>query len=875
MKVRDSLIVGITQGDIASQWEEAGPFVPSSQWRRAEYATTVLHEMGAEVAYVVLSGYREIKAPLIQAIMDRGVLVNGKKMNLRFITQRKGTSAPLPLVDDETAKLTEAMFPRPIDVVRMGALLTPMRGGVARKVKAKVLLTTPDDPRFQLGDGQGCFRANWLPKHLAYRWKIQFRGVLHGLNGAGMLAKGTLLRCSDEKMAGYDLVLTKNEVKGGDLPLGEHEIEVTLGVMQGENEKMSGWTTFGRQFMQHMPEEFFENAETDRYVRRVAKQINKLKDQPTKLARFLTLRSDDGDVDRRQLLGFAAHLCEALGNNMLMFSGMIRRLLSEALADRLRNLAVSGGMTARYYMLTCDNTLQDGQVVIGDRSFRRSHLGESQVVAGRNPHTESKGAVAVKLSGDRRVEEDYAVVNGKTMVDSAADFDGDTILVGVGLAPQMEIWRAMQAKVDRSNDQKVRQKGAAPATKAEMIAIALNANIGLIERCLANFVAIEHILGGKVKGYLGERAVSVDVQEVKDFLAVEMQKSVDGIKTGSVPNMKAVKQLLRLSNELISREDVGYIPLDNGDLPIFRCAPKDPKKITPAMTDLGVEPGEFIIPSNYVSDRTPLGRHMRKVENLVPWVELDTIQNASFFGWLDLIPGDGATVARKSIADFNDALRKAHALPKELEDEAVSEAIRAFREEWRAHFRSKDGAWLRSAASMIWTSWSTGSSENGYVLWHSIPEVWATMLLERKADIGKRKPLRTGKIVGKDFGDVMGSEDEVWVDATVYMRGDKLRVRVGRADNMLSEDTSAEPGRYTACVRRTPTAGRFAAVFHERGYELPVVQREANAPEEPADAAQIAEFVTFEAESEQDETAALAAMVEDGYEEIEAEVDFE
>ena len=312
LKVKDSLIVGLSRDDVSSQWEKTGPFAPSSLWRRSEYATTVLHEMGADVAYVTLIGYKEVKPSLIQAIMDRGVLVNGRKMNLRFITQRKGVSAPLPLVDDKTAQLAEAMFPRPIDAVRMGALLTPMRGGVAQKVKARVLLTTPDDPRYQLGDGQGCFRANWLPKHLAYRWKIQFRAVLHGLNGVGMLAKGTLLRCNDEKMAGYDLVLTKNEVKGGDLPLGVHEIEVTLGVMQGENEKMSGYTTFGRQFMQHMDDDFFENPETDRYVRRVAKQLNKLKDQPTRLARFLTLRNDKDDVDRRQLLGFAAHLCEAL-----------------------------------------------------------------------------------------------------------------------------------------------------------------------------------------------------------------------------------------------------------------------------------------------------------------------------------------------------------------------------------------------------------------------------------------------------------------------------------------------------------------------------------------------------------------------------------
>ena len=847
MKTHVTTVATIDIQSLRNQWNETGPFIPDATMRRDEYATNILRELGADVAFLTITGFEEMSSKAIEAIMTRGVNVAGQVMHLAFITQRKGLNAPLPLVDEGTAEMTRKMFPRVIDVVRMGALLSPMRGGVAVRIPARVLLTTPDDKRFQLGDGQGMVSADWMPGHLPKRQKNQFRAVLHGVNaGVDMLAKGTLISGSDQQMHGYDIVLTKNEVKGGDgsIPLGEHEISVTLGCMQGQEERMSGTTSYGRQFMQHMPDAFFEHPDTDRYVRRVAKELNKLADDPVRLARFCggDIRNENGDVDRQKILGFAAAVSEALGNNRLMYTGLVREMLANALADKSRNLAVSGGMAARYYMLTADNSLPVGTIKLNNRVFSNKHMNETQVVAGRNPHVEAKGAIAVNLVGSNDVDADYAVANELTMIDAAADMDGDSILIGIGTSPQMAFWHEAQAKVDRSNQTKVRRKGEAPSTKHEMIAQVMNINIGAIERCLAKFVAIEHIHGDKVQAFIGKKLVSVSVTEIKAFLADEMQKAVDGIKTGSMPNMKQVTAISGFADQLVDEQDTGYIQLDNGTLPVFRCAPD---KLNARQKDMGVNPGEYVIPSNYVNGRTPLGRHMRKVEDLVPCVVFDTVPNAEFVGWIDLIPGEGAQAALTSLAEMNSALSRAHALPAEIVAEAVSEIIRSFREEWRAHYAKKTAAknwqWLRSAASQFWTSWTVTESR-GYALWHSIPEVWATMLLERKAAIAAMPKLSKGALIGKDFREFFMNEEGgvridqgKWFDVTVYLKANKKRIKVrgkdGFADNLLRENTSAAPGKYRALISATSKSGTFNVVFHEEGYVLPVVNKPESALE--------------------------------------------
>lgn len=873
--IRNSEVAVLERSRVAAQWTDSGPFVVGPSWRKPEYATTVLHELGADVAYLVLQGFDEIKPGLIDALMRRGVLINGRVLHLAFITQRKGVHAPLPLVDEATAARAHAMFPRVVDVVRMGALLTPMRGGVAREVMAKVAIVDPHDERFQLGDGQGVVRADWMPKQLPVRQKVQFRAVLHGIrDGVDALAKGTLLRVPDADMHGLDLVLTKNEVKGGlsALPLGVYDVPVTIGVMQGESERMSGRTTFGRQFAQNLPEEYFTNPETVEFVNASGRSLRKLADHPTRLARFLAeqdgMRDEDGDVDRRQLLAFAAALSDQIGNNQLMFTSLIRKLLSEALADRCRNLAVSGGVDARYYMFGCDNSLPDGVIALSKKAFFRWHGARREAVAGRNPHVEFKGAAAVTLIWRNDVEDDYAFANERTLVDSAADFDGDAILISTGNAPQIRLWRELLSKVDRSNVEKVRQQGEPPASKAEMIARSLNINIGRIERTMANFVAAEHVFGPKAKGTIAGKSVHVDIPTIKAALAVEIQKAVDGIKTGSTPNMQVVDGLMELSLQLVTSKDVGYIPLDNGKLPIFRCAPM---KLTSAMEDFGVEPGEYVLPGNYVSEATPLGRHMHRVQNEVPWVELDAIPNASFDGWLEFLPGEGAIAARKSTAELNAAIQQAHSLPEYEQADVVSEALRAFREEWRGHFAAKNATWLRSAASQFWSEWVSGDS-NGYALWHGIPEVWGAMLLERKAVLSQQKPITTGRIIGNDFAVVMGGKAELWVDGTVYVKqtpkGPKKRIRIGKADNLL-EACNAEPGKYTLRVRTTSTSGRHTACFYEQGYVVPDVKPAVRAAEAAQDA--LAPFVV--PQEDDDEMADLAALAADDY--IEEEVVFE
>lgn len=826
--IRQTVIVGLSRDDVAAQWEAEGPFKPSQQWLRAEYATTVLHETGAKVAFVKLMGFELIKPTMIQAIMDRGIEVQGKVMHLAFITQRKGMSALLPLVDAKTARLTKKMFPRVIDAVRMGALLTPMRGGVAKKVVAKVLIADPKDERFQLGDGQGVFAADWMPQHLLHRQKVQFRAMLHGIrDGVHALAKGTLLKVPDADMHGYDLVLTKNEVKGGTgaLPLGEYEVPVTIGVMQGPLEKMSGSTTFGRQFMQHMTDEFFEHPDTAAYVTSETAKLRELADKPLALAKELTLRNDEGDVDRQALLSWAITISEKIGNNTLLFSGLIRKLLSEALSDRCRNIAVSGGMEARYYMLTADNSLPVGTVALSGRSVR-AHLAQS--VAGRNPHTEAKGAVAVNIVKDVRVARDFAAVNELTMIDAAADFDGDTILIASGTAPQIALWHAMQAKIVRDNSTKVRQNGTPPASKAEMIAIALNSNVGLIERTQANWIAARHIHGDEVVGFLGFKRVTVNIPLFLELLAVEMQKAVDGIKTGAVPNMKTVMDMLALSKQFINNDDVGYIPLDNGTLPIFRRAPTENREIA-KLAEFGVEPGEYVMPSNYVSDKTPLGRHIRKVEDMVPHVALSHLPNAVFDGWLPFIPGEGAQAAKESTQAFNAGMAMARTLPVDEQNEARADVLRAFRAEWREHFATKDKQWLRSAASQFWSDWCASDSQ-GYTLWHGLPEVWGAMLVERKDLLAAKPSVKIGKIIGAKFGDALEGENSKWFSATVYARQGKMRIKAAGMDFVL-EHANVTPGKYEVLVKRGPTAGRFPVTFHPEGYVLPEMRKTPPEPE--------------------------------------------
>ena len=811
-----------------------GPLVASGHsWVRRDYATCIAREEGAIIAGVQLADdcvdeIGTIPSWLMDAVMSKGVEVpgidwpvnpaTGSKCGwVAYMTQAaKSNDAVLPVVDCNWAARMTSMFPNAGDAVRPGALHTPLRGGYFR-VTARVMVCEDDDPRYILiGDGQGLVDKTWAAENkVVFENDPQFRAVLHLDNDDSskwILGKGTLIPA--QLLSGVDLVLPRGTLKhnkGVVLEDGVHEVVMGFGVVNGD-EDLAGPIHIGPQVTQWAGAGVVQKAHDA-----VSRKLGELRERANNVSwladRDMALRDEEGNLAQFEIIKLFAAVCVAIGDVRLMRSKMIVNALAEWIAMAAYQVMSSLGMYAWRFRAVCDRSLEDGVVLINPKVFR--HLfgkmakGAVATIAVRYPFAHKDEMIAIMVMADSSVRWYQARVNHRTMNRAALDFDGDTFAIFRVCAVVM----ALRLEVEHLpvSEEKLRQKAAPPSSRAQMIVQSMAAGIGLIDYAIQRWVAVWHLFPA-----LREKA-----EEVIRELRVELQKAVDSVKKAATANMARVMELSMEAK--VKRAYHAYRSIGKSKkfrpFMVYDGTPEDAMVETVRYFGLvGVKyrpvatRGKVMLPSHFFSQLdapdaklVPLAAFIRSHEEEVPILQMATLPNKTFAGWIEKIPGKGYDWAEKAVERLYERLGEistaldAGKISAEFADERRAELFELYRKVWRDKalemklgLPEENKEWLESAASALWTAFSRGDNA-GFALKSSIPEVVARMLIERKDRIAGMTAVGGGQIGwilgGQQFRSRYMNQDSELLTVEVVDRGTDLAVRV--IDGELHKLTNA------------------------------------------------------------------------------------
>ena len=812
---------------------QPGPLKASSySWVRRDYASCIAREEGALIAGVQLdpdlidTEEEEISTLALDIIRGSGIEIqgvdwpvrpsDGRKCGwMRYMTQAaKSNNAVLPVVDFHWAKRMEAMFPDAGDAVRPGALHTPLRGGYFR-VTARVLVCEDDDPRFtRIGDGQGLVDRAWAAQHkVVFENDPQFRAVLHLDNedaSKWILGKGTLIpaRLPD----GVDLVMPRGTLKhnkGIVLSDGVHEIMMGFGIVNGD-EDLAGPILIGPQVTQWASSEVVNKAH-NLVSAKLSELRERLSDVRWLAGRGTSLRDEEGNLQQFDIIKLFAAVCVAIGDTRLMRSKMMVAALTEWVATAGYQILAGLGIYAWRFRAVCNRELGDNVVAINPKVFQ--HLfgliarDGVDTIAIRYPFAYWTEMVAIIVHADPRVRWYEAWVNERTMNRAALDFDGDAFAI----ARPDEVVVEMRKTVEGLpiSEEKLRQKAKPPTSRSKMIAQSMAAGIGLIDYVIQKWVVIMRMVAH----------ATAHADEKIGVLRVELQKAVDSVKKAATPDMQLVRKLSKEAQEeygitlsmhayrqLQKRKNIKPFTLFEGT---ERQAEEETLRFFGADTSvpLVVEPGKPIMPSRFFGhadtpdeELMPLAAFIRAHEDEVPLIQLSTLDNKFFAGWIEEIPGEGFQWANKAIdrlykrmGDIANDL-KAKKITLEMTDMLRAELFEAYRKVWRDKAvemnlgkENENTAWLESAASALWAAFSRGDNA-GFAMKFALPEVVARMLIARKDSIAEKRAEGAGMIGkimgGLEFRAKCMNDDTVYtavevVDTSVETPKYPLSVRVG------------------------------------------------------------------------------------------------
>lgn len=808
-----------------------GPLKPSGyRWVRRDYASCIAREEGALIAGVQLAPSlidaeeEEISTLALDIIQDRGIDIpevdwpvrpsDERKCGwLRYMTQAaKSNNAVLPVVDYHWAKRMEAMFPDAGDAVRPGALHTPLRGGYFH-VTARVLVCEDDDPGFtRIGDGQGLVDRAWAAQHkVVFENDPQFRAIIHLDNedsSKWILGKGTLIpaRLPD----GVDLVMPRGTLKhnkGIVLPDGVHEVMMGFGIVNGD-EDLAGPMLIGPQVTQWMSSEVVNKAH-DLVSAKLGELRERLSDVRWLAGRGTTLRDEEGNLQQFDIIRLFAAVCVAIGDTRLMRSKMMVAALTEWVATVGYQILAGLGIYAWRFRAVCNRSLGDNVVAVNPKVFQHlfGKTGRDGVdtIAIRYPFAHRNEMIAVIVHADSRVRWYEAWVNERTMNRAALDFDGDAFAI---LRPD-EVVVEMRKTVEGLpiSEEKLRQKAKPPTSRSKMIAQSMAAGIGLIDYVIQKWVVIMRMVA-HAAAYADEKI---------GVLRVELQKAVDSPKKAATADMQLVRKLSKEAQEeygiTLSMHAYRQLQKRKNIKPftLFAGTVKDAEVETARFFDddtnipLVVEPGKPIMPSRFFGypdtpdeELMPLAAFIRAHEDEVPLIQLSTLDNKFFAGWIEEIPGEGFKWANwavdrlyKRMGDIANDL-KAKKIALEMADMLRAELFEGYRKVWRDKAvemnlgkENENTAWLESAASALWASFSRGDNA-GFAMKFALPEVVARMLIARKDSIAERRAVGAGMI-----GKIMGGMEF----RAKYMDSDTVYTVVEVVD------TSAKTPKYPLSVR--------------------------------------------------------------------------
>lgn len=253
---------------------------------------------------------------------------------------------------------------------------------------------------------------------------------------------------------------------------------------------------------------------------------------------------------------------------------------------------------------------------------------------------------------------------------------------------------------------KGRKKGARFSTRKEALFVAMSANVGEPTNLMTSLVAARHFAQDCYQDYI--RAAML-------VLEPEIHVRVDQVKHNGRPSrvpLVFARNVLRAIR--VTYEDVQFM--------------KDMKRGSRTSPDAMLETKEVNIGRwKHQSDRTPLGRQIRKWGPQIPVAFKDIRANDHFRDWIRPRRGQGWDVATRLWKEWNQMFLavKESPLSPEAKLEHRAQIGKAWKAMWVELSETNEVAWLEQALSACWhLAFQPGARQN--LLWNTdVPRLFA------------------------------------------------------------------------------------------------------------------------------------------------------
>lgn len=273
---------------------------------------------------------------------------------------------------------------------------------------------------------------------------------------------------------------------------------------------------------------------------------------------------------------------------------------------------------------------------------------------------------------------------------------------------------------------KGRKKGACFATRQEALHVAMSANVGEPTNLMTSLVAAQHFAEARHQDY---------IQAAMLVLEPEIHVRVDQVKHNGRPSRVPL---------VFARNTLKAVGIEPEDVQFMKDMKRGSKTSPDALLDTKeVNLGRW----RHQSDRTPLGRQIRKWGPQIPVAFRDIRSNDHFKGWIRPRHGQGFDVATKLWKEWNLMFLavKDSPLSAESKREHRTDIGRAWKAMWAELTETNEVVWMEQALSACWQlAFQNGAKQN--LLWNTnVPKLFQLMAedwgCQGEADI-------MGKLIG-------------------------------------------------------------------------------------------------------------------------------
>lgn len=689
----------------------------------------------------------------------------------------------IPLVREDIS----VPFSDPHESIRLGRLFAPGYSGhrVLRDLKVRVV----DDNHPGLGDGTTLVREDLVPDSPHQHSTLYAITLVNG-----------------EKQEGLRIALNKGMMRPTTHLPGRTQAKIPIGSLKGDGAKgikvgdeltvtalislmsagVSGDMNIGYQITASFSDRIFDRMQAD--CEAGLERIKAFVADPLAHLRAEDWEGEEETQGLQLLLPEMAKLHVKTGNRELLQSEAVATQLQNALGAKSRRLQLSGGRAARQYTaLPLTEELSElprepGTVWLHPCEER--HFPTMKALLIRYPIVITETSVrAVRVRFSEYVplgQGSFMCVHPDDVSMMGMDFDADAgglIPVEAGMQHWTEnLWdehtayqqeeeshtlqnavfvhaflnahadllrpAANEPEYDPEEEtfaedllangvsalaDKGRKKGARFASRQEALYVAMSANVGEPTNLMTSLVAARHFAEAHLQDYI--RAAML-------VLEPEIHVRVDQVKHNGRPSrvpLVFARNVLRAVG--VTPEDVQFM--------------KDMKRGSKTSPDALLETREVNTGRwKHQSDRTPLGRQIRKWGPQIPVAFKDIRANDHFRDWIRPRNGQGWDVATRLWKEWNQMFLavKESPLSPEAKQEHRAQIGKAWKAMWAELSDTNDVAWLEQALSACWRlAFQPGARQN--LLWNTdVPRLFALI----SEDWGHHKEMNDimGKLIG-------------------------------------------------------------------------------------------------------------------------------